>query len=242
MKRGPGGSMPLPGAGHEITGRRRMRWSSTPPDGCARPPPPVAAERLPILRVESLWCRTDSSGVLVQGRPRRIGGRRSAIEQGGIMTRSIGEARSRTATQRRVGYGVSIGVNGVLLFLINVAPGWAVLPFLTADFTAVLPWVNASMALGIVTTIGYLAVDTPRIKGIGDLLTQAVGLIAMIRLWQVFPFDFGSDPGAWPTVFRVFLAFGIVGAAIGMIVTAVVVVRGGRRSDARPRGDASAGS
>lgn len=158
------------------------------------------------------------------------------------MARSISAGRSRTAAQRRVGYGVSVVVNGILMFLINVAPGWAVLPFLTADFTAVLSWVNASMALGIVANAAYLAVDTPRVKGIGDLLTEAVGLIAMVGLWQVFPFDFGADPGSWSTVVRILLVIGIAGTAVGMIVTAVVAVRGGRRSDDQPRADAPARS
>lgn len=155
------------------------------------------------------------------------------------MNGSTGAGRSRTATRRRVGYGASIVVNGILLYLVNVAPGWAVLPFLSPDFSSVLPWLNASMALGVLTSIGYLAVDTPTVKGIGDLLTQAVGLIAMIRLWQVFPFDFGSDPGGWPIVVRVLLAIGIVGTAIGMIVTAVVALGGGRRWEWRRRADSS---
>ena len=157
------------------------------------------------------------------------------------MDGSTGAGRSRTATRRRVGYGASIVVNGILLYLVNVAPGWAVLPFLSPAFGSVLPWVNASMALSILTATLYLAVDTPTVKGIGDLLTQAVGLIAMIRLWQVFPFDFGADPGGWPTAFRVLLAIGIVGSAIGMIVTAVVALRLPRRAERRPGAAAQPG-
>ena len=48
----------------------------------------------------------------------------------------------------------------------------------------------------------------------------------MIRLVQVFPFDFGAEPTAWPTVVRVVLLVGIIGTAIAMIVSLATAVRG----------------
>ena len=48
----------------------------------------------------------------------------------------------------------------------------------------------------------------------------------MIRLWQVFPFDF-ADGTAWPVLVRVLLLLGIVGGAIGIVVNLVALVRGG---------------
>lgn len=121
---------------------------------------------------------------------------------------------------------MAAGVNAVLLFLINVTPGWSILPFLTPDMSIVLPWINASMVAGILANVVYLIRDTPRIKSIGDLVTQAIGLVAMIRLWQVFPFDFGADANAWATVVRVVLIVGVVGTAIAMIVSVVISIRG----------------
>lgn len=141
-------------------------------------------------------------------------------EQDGIMTGTITARRTRSVAQRRAGYCASIVVNGVLLYLINVAPGWRIVPFLTSDFSSVLPWINASMVLSIVTGAVCLVIDAPIVKGIGDLLTQCVGLVALVQLWRVFPFETGSN--AWPVVFRVVLAVGIVGTVIGVIVTAVV--------------------
>jgi uncharacterized integral membrane protein len=120
--------------------------------------------------------------------------------------------------------------------MINISPGWTAVPFLTADMSAVLPWINASFAVGIVVNVVYLIVDDSLVKGIGDLLTLSVGLIAMINLWTVFPFDFGAQPGAWPTLVRVLLAFGIVGTVIAMIIACVAILRSvprHRRSHAR---------
>lgn len=173
----------------------------------------------------------------------------SDVEQDGIMTGTITAGRTRSVAQRRAGYCASIVVNGVLLYLINVAPGWRIVPFLTSDFSSVLPWINASMVLSIVTGAVYLVIDAPLVKGIGDLLTQCVGLVALVELWRVFPFETGSD--AWPAVFRVVLAVGIVGTVIGVIVTAVVALaqlppfgdptsRSGRRVEAMTKATPSA--
>lgn len=49
-----------------------------------------------------------------------------------------------------------------------------------------------------------------------DVITQGVGFVAVVRLWQVFPFDFGAGPDAWTTVTRVVLV-GIIGTAIARI-------------------------
>lgn len=146
-----------------------------------------------------------------------------------MTTPTIGR-RSGGIGARRAGYAVAAGVNGVLLLLINVTPGWAILPFLTPDMSIVLPWINASMVVGILSNVVNLVRDTPRVKGIGDLITGAVGLVAMIVLWQVFPFDFGAEPNGWSTVTRVVLLIGIVGTAIALIVSFVIAVRGGHRA------------
>jgi hypothetical protein len=132
--------------------------------------------------------------------------------------------RTRPAGSRG-GYVVAAALNAALLYMINVSPGWTVVPFLTADMSAVLPWINASLAVGIAVNVVYLIVDDTFVKGLGDLLTLSVGLIAMISLWTVFPFDFGPQPGAWPTLVRVLLAFGIVGTVIAMITTCVAILR-----------------
>jgi hypothetical protein len=47
----------------------------------------------------------------------------------------------------------------------------------------------------------------------------------MVRIWQVFPFDFGDSSVDWTLLARVALGLGIVGAAIGVIVNAVGFVK-----------------
>lgn len=130
---------------------------------------------------------------------------------------------------RRGGYLVAAGINGLLLYLVNRRPGWEALPFLTPDTEKVLGVVNASIIAGLVANLVYLVADPPRLRSLGDLVTTGIGLAAMVRIWQVFPFSFEQGGFPWETVFRGFLAIGIVGSAIGIVVALVSLVRGTHR-------------
>jgi hypothetical protein len=134
-----------------------------------------------------------------------------------------------TVAARRSGYVAAALVNGLLLYLVNRRPGWEALPFLTAETEQVLGLVNASLVAGVVANLVYLVADPPRLRSLGDLVTIAIGLAAMVRIWQVFPFSF--DPGGfpWDTLCRWVLAVGIVGSAIGIVVALVTLVRGSHR-------------
>ncbi|SNY59213.1 hypothetical protein [Paractinoplanes atraurantiacus] len=119
-------------------------------------------------------------------------------------------------TGRRAGYVIAAAVNGLLLFLINQWPGWDAVPFLSAETTQVLLAVNTSLIVGIVVNVVWIAYDPGWLTALGELATTGVGLVAMIRMWQVFPFTFtgGFD---WEVVTRILLAVGIGGSVIGLI-------------------------
>lgn len=129
---------------------------------------------------------------------------------------------------RRTGYVIAIGINVVLLWLANVAPGWEVLPFLTADMQLVMPLVNASLMAGVAANVLYLAADPKWLKALGDIVTTAIGIVAMVAIWQVFPFDFGDASFDWALLFRWVLGVGIAGSAIGIVVNVVSLVSGTR--------------
>jgi len=133
-------------------------------------------------------------------------------------------ARPSTAS-RRAGYVVAAAINAALLWFIHVWPGWDAVPFLTADFDTVLWLIDLSLVVTIAVNLIYLIRDPRRLTAAGAVVTTAIGLAAAIRMLQVFPFDFG-DSDVWPVVFRVLLWVAIIGAAIGIIVNAVIVVRG----------------
>jgi hypothetical protein len=126
---------------------------------------------------------------------------------------------------RRAGYAIAVLLNAALLVLVNRWPGWEALPFLTTDTRLVIAVVNASVLVNLAANLVYLARDPRWLKALGDTLTTGVGLVAMVRIWQVFPFDFGDSSVDWTLLARVALGLGIAGAAIGVIVNAVGFVK-----------------
>lgn len=129
---------------------------------------------------------------------------------------------------RRAGYAVAGLVNGLLLWLANVEPGWRAVPFLSAGFDDVLPLVNASLVAGLLADVVYLAADPPRLRAAGDVVVTAVGLAALIALWRTFPFAFFTSSFDWAVLVRLVLALGVVGSVIGIGVAAVTLVLGRR--------------
>jgi hypothetical protein len=119
-------------------------------------------------------------------------------------------------------------VNALMLYLINRSPGWEAVPFLTGATVLVLGIVNASLIVGIVANLVYLVADPPRLKSLGDLVTTGVGLAAIVRVWQVFPFDLAGT--SWEVVVRVLLAVAAFGSVIAMLVAIVGLVRGRPRT------------
>ena len=128
---------------------------------------------------------------------------------------------------RRVGYVVAVLINAAMLYAINQWPGWQDVPFLTADTELVLGIVNASIVVNLVANLVYLARDPRWLKALGDVVTTAVGLAAMVRIWKVFPLDVSDR---WELLVRALLVVGIVGSAIGIVVA---IVRFGRALSSR---------
>ena len=136
----------------------------------------------------------------------------------------------RSALGRKSGYLVGIVVDVVLLYLANRRPGWDAVPFLTVETIRVLGWVNASLVAGLVTNAVYLAVDPPRLKAVGDLVVNGIGLYALVRIWQVFPFTFPDDSSVpWDPIARAVLVVGMTGTVIALLVAVVRLVTGRRR-------------
>ena len=71
----------------------------------------------------------------------------------------------------------------------------------------------------------YLLVDPAWLRAAGELLTTAVGIAALTRMWQVFPFDFGDASVDWALWVRIALVVSLAGSAIGLFAHAVALVR-----------------
>lgn len=144
--------------------------------------------------------------------------------------------RRPSVMARRSGYVVAFLVNGAMLIGANWWPGWEVVPFLSDETPQVLGLVNASIIAGLVANAVYVVWDPPRLKALGDLVTTAFGVAAMVQIWRVFPFDFGDAEFNWALLVRWLLGVGIFGGAIGIVVALVALVRGGAQQDAPSEG------
>ena len=135
----------------------------------------------------------------------------------------------RSRSTRRAGYAIAVLVNAAVLYGANRWPGWEEIPFLTDDTAQVMDWVNASILTNLVVNVLYFVADPPRVRALGDVVTTSVGVVAMVRIWQVFPFDVDSDTSGWGLLLRVLLAVGIIGSLIGIVTALVRLARGGPR-------------
>ncbi|MCW2612485.1 MAG: hypothetical protein JWM15_3731 [Cryptosporangiaceae bacterium] len=128
-----------------------------------------------------------------------------------------------------MGYLIAAAINAVMLYAVNVAPGWQPLPFLTEDTRQVLALLNLSLGVGAFANLVYVAYDPPWWKAVGDVLTTVVGMTVLVRIWQVFPFDFGGTSSDWALLARSLLVLAFAGATIGIVVQIATLLR--RRVD-----------
>lgn len=126
------------------------------------------------------------------------------------------------AASRRFGYLVAAVLNALLLYLVNRRPGWEAVPFLTSDTTQVIGLVNASITAGLVANLVYVLWDPVWLRALGDLVTTSIGVLSMVRIWQVWPIDLS---GSWEVLARVLVGIGIVGGMIGILASVVRFVQ-----------------
>lgn len=131
------------------------------------------------------------------------------------MTRRRGDAGGSSS---RAGYVVTIILNLILLYVVHSIPRWN-LSFITAAYPQVIWAFDLSIGATIAANLTYLAYDRPWYMHLTRAILAVLGLIVLIVLFSVFPFDFGAP--ALDTLVRVLLVLGMVGTAIGLVVEAV---------------------
>lgn len=127
-------------------------------------------------------------------------------------------------TARRWGYVIAVLVNAGMLLVVNTWPGWEAVPFLTDEARVAVGLVNLSILVNLAANLVYLADDRSWLKALGDLATIGVGVAALVRIWQVFPFDFSTF--YWALVARSLLVLGIIGSIIGIFAPCISFARG----------------
>jgi hypothetical protein len=129
-----------------------------------------------------------------------------------------------TDAAKRIGYAIAVGVNAVMLYVVNNLLAWEVPAFLTEEFERVLPVLNISIVASIVVNLMYVAYDAPWFKSLGQVVLSAIALVATIRTLEVFPFDFARYDFNWEVVARGCLILATVAIVIGLITETVKLV------------------
>ncbi|GAA0250497.1 hypothetical protein GCM10010492_58350 [Saccharothrix mutabilis subsp. mutabilis] len=121
-------------------------------------------------------------------------------------------------TPPRTGYLIAALVDVVLLYLINGYPGWRALPFLTEAARDVVVSFDIALAVGVVVNLVCLVLPHQLPIRVGEVVTTAAGLAALVHLNAVFPFTFDGGTVDWTTVTRLGLIFVIVVVSIALVV------------------------
>lgn len=138
---------------------------------------------------------------------------------------------ARPARRRNRSEGLVPNLFGVLVFalllvLVNVWPGWEVLPFLTDDAHATVAVLNLVLIIGVVSQAACLVEDSPRLRALGSYVIGLATMVLLGRLWQDFPFALDDLDPAWASSIRLVLAALFAWATWATIRAAVRLVRG----------------
>ncbi|MFZ0625261.1 MAG: hypothetical protein WAN34_02040 [Acidimicrobiia bacterium] len=134
------------------------------------------------------------------------------------MTQTANRAVARARAPRVAGYVVAIGVNVVILVVANNLLDWGWLPFLTSDFANLLWLIDLSMLATIGINLIYIWYDPGWFKSCGQIVTNAMSIVVLARMLQIFPFDFSETAFDWSMITRAVLILALVGSAIGLLV------------------------
>lgn len=119
--------------------------------------------------------------------------------------------------EKRVGYGVALVINLVLLLVVQNIFDWGWLPFLTEEFATVVPWISFSLFVSAAANLIYVFSDRYPIKSVGQIGMNLVILLASYQIFQVYPFDFSAHDFNWGFVATALLILAMAGAGIGIL-------------------------
>lgn len=131
----------------------------------------------------------------------------------------------------RFGYIVAIAVNVVGLVIVNNILEWGWLPFLTDDFSRVVPWMNVAFSVAVVVNVVYLFWDSRVFRSTTQIGLNIITFAVTYQVLRVFPFDFSAYAFNWGIVARILLILAMVGAAIGVITETYKLGSGGSAND-----------
>ena len=129
------------------------------------------------------------------------------------------------------GHLVGIAVSLVLLYVVHKLVEWDLLSFLTDGYDRVVGPISLSIVATIVGHVVKIVLPSRRLGFLIDGVATAFGFYALLRIFQVFPFEFDPDGFRWHLVVRFVLVIGLLGSAIGVLVTPLRLLQGSMPTD-----------
>ena len=129
----------------------------------------------------------------------------------------------------RVGYVLTIVINGILIYVVQNLVEWEWLPFLTEEFNDVVPVIVWSMVATIVVSTVYLFTSARGVRILGEFILAGFGFWATLQLYLVWPFDFSMYPNVeWDFIARLVLGLAVFGTGVALLANFVRLLRLGR--------------
>jgi len=135
---------------------------------------------------------------------------------------------------RRFGYAIAVGINILLVVVVNNLLGWGWLPWLTPEFEKLLSVINLALGVNIVLNLLYMAYDVPPFKAATQIMVNLIAIAVLVRTLQVYPFDFSAydfpiDISAidltWDLMARLLIGLAILWTAIAVVTEAIKLSR-----------------
>lgn len=127
-------------------------------------------------------------------------------------------------TKSRIGYGIAMAVNAILMVFVNNVLVWGWFEWLTDDFELVVPYINFSLTAAIGMNVLYMVYDAKWFRALGESLLLVTSMVVTVRLFQVFPFDFSMYDVNMDSIVRMALIAAMVGIAIGLLANMIKLV------------------
>jgi len=130
-----------------------------------------------------------------------------------------------TRNGRQFGYLVAVAVNAALFYIVSHVTEWGWPSFLTKDFDRVDQLILISIGATIIANLAYAAYDELVFKSFAEATLNVISLVATIRVYQVFPFDFTGSQFDWTWVARLGLILVLVATTVSFLTQVIRAIR-----------------
>ncbi len=109
--------------------------------------------------------------------------------------------------------------NAVVLIAVVRYLNPSTVSFLTDEIDRATPFIVLALLISLVGNIVRLRFSPSWFVSLVDVLATLAGLVATVRLFQVFPFAVDDGVIPWTVVLRVLLVAAMVGAVFGIVLS-----------------------